>query len=65
MARQRTKTNREYSILSDEQLLAILTEDYKRCPLEFSTSGTSDIIDTKSFLKNTSARVIDPILKWL
>ncbi|MCM1490016.1 MAG: hypothetical protein NC095_04235 [Muribaculum sp.] len=65
MARQRNKTNKEYSILSDEQLLAILKEDYKRCPLEFSTSGTSGITDTKSFLKNTSARTIEPILKWL
>jgi len=65
MARQRNKEVRIFSSISDERLAVILARDYARSPSEFFVSATSDITDPKLFLRDTSARGVDPMKKWL
>lgn len=53
------------SAISDEQLASMIAKEYQENPNEFSKIGLFGISDSKDFLYNTSARGINPILKWL
>ena len=53
------------SAISDDQLAAIIAKEYHENPKDFSNIHSYGMSDSKDFLYNTSARGIDPILKWL
>lgn len=53
------------SSISDDQLAAMIAKEYQENPKDFSTVRSYGISDSKDFLYNTSARGINPILKWL
>ncbi len=53
------------SAISDDQLAAIISKEYHENPKDFSTIRSWGMSDSKDFLYNTSARGINPILKWL
>lgn len=53
------------SAISDEQLAAMIAKEYQENPNDFSKIGSYGMSDSKDFLYNTSARGINPILKWL
>ena len=53
------------SSISDDQLAAIISKEYHENPNDFSTIRSFGMSDSKDFLYNTSARGINPILKWL
>lgn len=64
MARRSNKY-RIFSSISDENLALIIAGDYDRVPSEFSKSQAFDEIHPGDLLKNTSARGIEPMKKWL
>ncbi len=53
------------STISDEQLAAIIAKEYQESPNDFSSVLSSGMSDSEIFLRKTSARGINPILKWL
>lgn len=53
------------SAISDEQLAAMIAKEYQENPNDFSIIGSYGMSDSKDFLYNTSARGINPVLKWL
>ena len=57
--------HRVASDISDEQLAAMIAKEYMENPKEFSNIQSYGMLDSKDFLYNTSARGINPILKWL
>lgn len=68
MARQRDKSKKVYSAISDEELAIIIASDFERAPYEFKggvDSSATDVSDSESFLHNTSGKGIDPMIKWL
>lgn len=64
MARRSNKC-RIFSSISDEQLAMKIARDFNRVPSEFSKPQPPDEIHTGVLLKNTSARGIEPMKKWL
>lgn len=65
MARPRKKTDKVYSSISDERLAVIIAKDYDRAPAEFAATPSCNLIDSREFLHNTSAKGIEPMKKWL
>lgn len=53
------------SAISDEQLASMIAKEYQENPKDFSTIMTNGMYYSKEFLYSTSARGINPILKWL
>ena len=62
---RRGKNFTVYSSTTDERLAVIIAEDYKRNPEEFTNPSGAGVNDTKLLLRNTSARGIEPMKKWL
>lgn len=52
------------SAISDKQLAAMLSKEYQENPNDFSNIWSYGMSDSKDFLYDTSARGINPILKW-
>lgn len=65
MRDSQTKSIREFSTISDDELLKIITLEYSQSPKDFKPTGASGDFKTDSFLSATSGRAINPIKKWL
>jgi len=65
MPRPRKKTDKVFSSVSDKKLAVIIAREYDRTPAEFAVSPSCGIKDSREFLRNTSARGIAPMKKWL
>lgn len=57
--------HRVASALSDEELARVLASDFEHNPSEFGLGADSIVSDSATFLKNTSARGIEPMKRWL
>lgn len=63
MPRRTNNSSKEWAKLSDESLAAIIAHDYELHPSEFAIHCVQE--PEQDFARNTSARGIDPMKKWL